>query len=117
MDLVERFINYTKFDTQSAEDSQTVPSTPKQLIFAQYLKKELEDEGLKDALITSAFPLDDVQLAPLVKKLEAHFGCRLQPRVEVDPLLIGGVMVAVGDRILDASVRGKLDAMATALKN
>ncbi len=76
-----------------------------------------EDEGLKDALITSAFPLDDVQLAPLVKKLEAHFGCRLQPRVEVDPLLIGGVMVAVGDRILDASVRGKLDAMATALKN
>ena len=48
MDIAERFINYTKFDTQSAEDSQTVPSTPKQLIFAQYLKKELEDEGLKD---------------------------------------------------------------------
>lgn len=48
MDIAERFINYTKFDTQSAEDSQTVPSTPKQLIFAQYLKKELEDERLKD---------------------------------------------------------------------
>lgn len=48
MDIAERFINYTKFDTQSAEDSQTVPSTPKQMIFAQYLKKELEDEGLKD---------------------------------------------------------------------
>ena len=48
MDIAERFINYTEFDTQSAEDSQTVPSTPKQLIFAQYLKKELEDEGLKD---------------------------------------------------------------------
>ena len=48
MDIAERFINYTKFDTQSAEDSQTVPSTPKQLIFAQYLKKEIEDEGLKD---------------------------------------------------------------------
>ena len=48
MDIAERFINYTKFDTQSAEDSQTVPSTPQQLIFAQYLKKELEDEGLKD---------------------------------------------------------------------
>ena len=48
MDLVERFINYTKFDTQSAEDSTTVPSTPKQLIFAKYLKEELESEGLKD---------------------------------------------------------------------
>ena len=48
MDLVERFINYTKFDTQSAEDSTTVPSTPKQLIFAKYLKEELEHEGLED---------------------------------------------------------------------
>jgi tripeptide aminopeptidase len=48
MDITERFINYTKFDTQSAEDSKTVPSTPKQLIFARYLKEELEKEGLKD---------------------------------------------------------------------
>ena len=48
MDITERFINYTKFDTQSAEDSPTVPSTPKQLIFARYLKEELEKEGLKD---------------------------------------------------------------------
>ena len=38
MDITERFINYTKFDTQSAEDSSTVPSTAKQLIFAKYLK-------------------------------------------------------------------------------
>ena len=48
MEIVERFINYTKFDTQSAEDSETVPSTSKQLIFAKYLKEELEREGLKD---------------------------------------------------------------------
>ena len=48
MDITERFLNYTKFDTQSAEDSQSVPSTPKQLVFAEYLKKELENEGLED---------------------------------------------------------------------
>jgi tripeptide aminopeptidase len=48
MDITERFINYTKFDTQSSEDSESVPSTAKQLIFAEYLKKELEDEGLSD---------------------------------------------------------------------
>lgn len=48
MDITERFLNYTKFDTQSSEDSETVPSTPKQLIFAKYLKKELEEEGLSD---------------------------------------------------------------------
>ena len=48
MNIVERFINYTKFDTQSSESSETVPSTSKQLIFAEYLKKELEDEGLAE---------------------------------------------------------------------
>ena len=48
MDITERFLNYTKFDTQSAEDSESVPSTPKQLVFAEYLKKELENEGLED---------------------------------------------------------------------
>ena len=48
MNLTERFLNYTKFDTQSAEDSDCVPSTSKQLVFADYLKKELESEGLSD---------------------------------------------------------------------
>lgn len=48
MDITERFINYTKFDTQSAEDGEGVPSTRKQLVFAEYLKKELEQEGLSD---------------------------------------------------------------------
>lgn len=48
MELVERFINYTKFDTQSAEESQSVPSTSKQLIFARYLKEELEREGFSE---------------------------------------------------------------------
>ena len=48
MNLTERFLNYTKFDTQSAEDADCVPSTSKQLLFAEYLKKELETEGLSD---------------------------------------------------------------------
>lgn len=53
MDLVERFINYTKFDTQSSEDSDSVPSTAKQLDFATYLKHELEEEGLCDVEMDS----------------------------------------------------------------
>ena len=48
MDITERFLNYTKFDTQSSEESESVPSTAKQLIFAEYLRKELEQEGLQD---------------------------------------------------------------------
>ncbi len=48
MDIVERFLNYVSFDTQSAEESQSVPSTPKQLDFAKHLKEELKDEGFDD---------------------------------------------------------------------
>ena len=48
MDITERFLNYTKFDTQSSEESESVPSTAKQLVFAKYLKEELEREGLDD---------------------------------------------------------------------
>ncbi len=48
MDIIERFLNYVNFDTQSAEDSATVPSTDKQLIFARYLRDELKDEGFDD---------------------------------------------------------------------
>ena len=49
--IAERFIRYTQFDTQSCEDSQTVPSTPKQLVFAQYLRDEMIAEGLEDVVL------------------------------------------------------------------
>jgi len=48
MNITERFLKYTQFDTQSAEESESVPSTEKQLVFAKYLKEELEREGLQD---------------------------------------------------------------------
>lgn len=48
MDIVERFLNYVSFDTQSSEETQTTPSTEKQRVFAQYLKEELIREGLQD---------------------------------------------------------------------
>jgi tripeptide aminopeptidase len=48
MEIAERFLNYTKFDTQSDEESESVPSTAKQLVFAKYLKEELDEEGFSD---------------------------------------------------------------------
>ena len=76
-----------------------------------------QEEGVKEAVVHSAFPIDDTQVAALLNELQTHFGTRLTARVEVDPSLIGGVRIAVGDQVLDASVRGKLDAMAVALNN
>lgn len=75
------------------------------------------EEGSKQAEIVSAFPIDENQVRALVPQLEAVFKTKLETTVSVDPTLIGGIKVIVGDQMMDASVRGKLDAMATALNN
>lgn len=67
------------------------------------------------ALITSAFPLTDSMLSALKSGLEHKFGCTLIPEVTVDPRLIGGVRVQVGDHVLDQSVRAQLEQLRHAL--
>jgi F-type H+-transporting ATPase subunit delta len=73
------------------------------------------DAGAADAEITSAFEISDAQVAQLVALLEKKFGRKLNPTVTVDPALIGGVRVVVGDEVLDTSVRAKLQQMHVAL--
>lgn len=82
-----------------------------------YVELKNGQEGVQEADIASAFPLDDATLKNLVADLEARFKCRIQAKVSLDPELIGGVRIAVGDQVIDASVRGKLAAMATALQS
>ncbi|HQR03521.1 MAG: F0F1 ATP synthase subunit delta [Proteobacteria bacterium] len=74
-------------------------------------------EGVQDADVESAFPLDQAATAALTADLERKFNCRIKATVRVVPDLIGGVRISLGDEVIDASVRGKLAAMATALKN
>jgi F-type H+-transporting ATPase subunit delta len=74
-------------------------------------------EGVLDANIISAFAMSEAQLKDLVADLEARFKRKIEPRVSIDPELIGGVKVEIGDEVLDVSVRGKLEAMAVALKS
>lgn len=74
-------------------------------------------EGVRDVEVQSAFPLDDAAVKALAADLERKFQCKIQATVTVAPELIGGVRIAIGDEVIDASVRGKLAAMATALKN
>lgn len=74
-------------------------------------------EGTRAAVVSSAFPLNDKQLTSLTADLERKFGCKVHATVELAPELIGGVRIALGDQVIDASVRGKLNAMAVSLKN
>jgi len=85
-------------------------------IHAQFVQLKNEHDGVVEAEIRTAFPLDNRQLAGLVADLERRFRHRVQPRVSQDKELIGGVRISVGDSIIDGSVRGKLEGMAAALK-
>ena len=71
--------------------------------------------GVLDAHVTSAFPLTDVQIFEIRSTLEQKYGQRVQVSVDVDPTLIGGVLIRIGDEVMDASVRGKLAQLASAL--
>lgn len=74
-----------------------------------------EHEGVLQVRITSALPVADDQLNSLVAALEQKYRKKVSVQVDIDPQLIGGVRAAVGDKVIDATVRGRLDAMATAL--
>jgi len=80
----------------------------------QDLKRDSESQV--EAYITSAFPMDASQVDVLVADLEARFKRKVLPHVSVDPELLGGVRVSVGDEVIDGTVRSKLTAMASALK-
>jgi F-type H+-transporting ATPase subunit delta len=85
-------------------------------IAVQFHTMKQVEEGVREGVVHSAFPLDEKQLRDLKTQLEGRFG-RLQLSVQVDPTLIGGVKVIVGDQVLDTSVSGKLAAMRAALNS
>jgi F-type H+-transporting ATPase subunit delta len=85
-------------------------------ISAQFELIKAQQEGELTAHITSAFPLTAEQMAGLVAKLEAKFARKVNATQSTNAELIGGVVVQVGDEVMDASVRGGLEALSVTLK-
>ena len=71
--------------------------------------------GSTDAVVFSAFALDGAALAEVAVMLEKRFGRKLNVSVELQPELIGGIRVVVGDEVLDTSVKARLEQMKVAL--
>ena len=94
-------------------DNGRLPALPE--IAAQFNALVKSRSGTSDAMIESAYPIEGAALADLVATLERRFGRKLVARVEVNPSLIGGVRVVVGDEVLDTSVKARLDKMKLAL--
>jgi len=84
---------------------------------AQFHALRNAHEGSADARVETAFDLEPSALTGLRAVLERRFGLKLNIDVAVDPSLIGGVRVTVGDKVLDASVRARLEGMRSALLN
>lgn len=76
MNLVDRFLKYVSFDTQSDEETNMTPSTPGQMVFARHLREELEHMGLEDisldengylmATLPANIPADEAEAVPTV---------------------------------------------------
>jgi F-type H+-transporting ATPase subunit delta len=95
-------------------ENDRVAALPEVAVQFTALKNRLE--GSADAEIASAFPLTDAQVSELIAGLTKKFGgLQLKAHVTVDPELIGGVRVTVGDEVFDTSVRAQLDRMRTTL--
>ena len=84
-------------------------------IASQFRVLKNAQSGSSDAIVYSAFALEGSALTDLAATLEKRFGRKLNLKVELDPELIGGVRVVVGDEVLDTSVRARLEQMKVAL--
>ena len=85
-------------------------------VAAAFEELKAEAEGVLEAEITAAAQPTDAEVTALVKRLESKFGKKIEANVKVDPEIIGGVKIIVGDTVIDASVRGQLQELAYTLK-
>jgi F-type H+-transporting ATPase subunit delta len=72
--------------------------------------------GETTAEVVSARPLDDEQIAALKAQLGARVGRTIRIDASVDPSILGGIVVRLGSQMIDASIRTKLNTLATAMK-
>jgi F-type H+-transporting ATPase subunit delta len=72
-------------------------------------------QGVQKAHATTAVPLTSAETEALAQRLQVSTGHPVELETDVDPDLLGGVVVQIGDRLIDASVRGKLDALRKTL--
>ena len=84
-------------------------------IAAQFRALVNARSGVSDATVYSAFAIESAQLADVVATLEKRFARKLNASVVVEPELIGGIRVVVGDEVLDTSVKARLEQMKAAL--
>ncbi len=80
-------------------------------VAAEYKRLVDRERGIVVATVTSAAPLEPAEIEAIADRLRASTGARPELEIGVDPGLIGGLTVRIGDRLIDASVRGRLERL------
>lgn len=86
-------------------------------ILMEFIKMAKEAEGILKGMITSAMPLTNKQIAQIETNLEQSTGKTLELEVTVDPSLIGGMIVRIGDKVVDGSIKGQMDTLKSQLNS
>jgi|HubBroStandDraft_6_1064221.scaffolds.fasta_scaffold659042_2 F-type H+-transporting ATPase subunit delta len=86
-------------------------------IVTEYDKLRLANQGLEPLEIASARPLSDGELRDLVERLSRVYGKKFAVTKRVDPALLGGLRISMGDRSIDGSIAGRLDALSRDLES
>jgi F-type H+-transporting ATPase subunit delta len=73
------------------------------------------DERLDNAIVESAYPMTDSDKKYFEQKLSTKIGKKIEVEIIVNPNLIGGLKITIGDKVIDASVSGSIKKMATQL--
>lgn len=81
----------------------------------EFVRLDESRQGITHATATSALPLTDLEVKALTARLEQMTGGRIALATDVDESLLGGLIVRVGDRLIDGSVRGRLERLRNQL--
>lgn len=84
-------------------------------VVAEFVRLDDRRQGITRASATSAAQLTDLEVKALTARLEQMTGGRIDLTTDIDPSLLGGLVVRVGDRLIDGSVRGRLERLRTQL--
>ncbi len=85
-------------------------------VYSEFVRLKEKDQKIVEAEVVSARPLDPGYLKQIADKIESRYGCKAKISTKIDPGIIGGAILKIGDEVIDASVKTSLESLSSTLK-
>lgn len=86
-------------------------------VHRQFIAMADAEQSVQKAVIYTPYPIEDAQLESIVASIQKSRGVRIDPTVQIDRSLIGGLKIEFGDKVLDLSYKGRLEQLYASMKN